>query len=302
MMRLFAPLILALGIFATAPATAETREIIVEQDGLPRSFLLTVPEGLNGPAPLVLALHGLLETGESMQLRVARTRLDIFAEKYGFIVAYPSAWGRVWNLGEGTGAARLTPKRDDLAFLDRVIAETASRASIDRRRIFVAGFSMGGMMGFSFACKRPGLIRAISATASLIPAMLADDCAAHPPEGVLVIHGTEDDVVPFDGGPVISGPFAMMSLASYDETLRFFARRNGCRTPPERRDWDAKNDNTSVTRSGWYHCARGAVEGYRIEGGGHRWPSGGPILPVTGRTTREIDGTAAVWGFFSRFR
>ncbi|HHS94044.1 MAG TPA: poly(3-hydroxybutyrate) depolymerase-like protein, partial [Rhodobacterales bacterium] len=110
-------LLIVAAVSLAAPALADTTQVTFEQDGLNRTFLLTVPDGLDGPAPLVLALHGVLETDESMHERVTRTRLDVLAERFGFVVAYPSAWGRVWNLSEGEGARQLLPKRADIAFL-----------------------------------------------------------------------------------------------------------------------------------------------------------------------------------------
>ncbi|GKY87980.1 alpha/beta hydrolase family esterase [Sinisalibacter aestuarii] len=297
------PVVLLIASLVTGPAAGETRTITTERDDLERHYMLTVPKGLSGPAPLVVAVHGLLEDGSSMRDHLARGRLDVFAEQYGFVVAYPSAWGRVWNIGEGVGAERLRPQRDDLAYLDWMMADIRKRAEIDPRRIFLVGFSQGGMIGFSYACKRPGLFRAVATVASQLPELLADDCTRRPPHGVLMIHGSDDRVVPYEGGQVPSGPLALMRLRGHDETVQLFARLNGCSGAPETRNWDEKDDGTSVRRVGWYGCAGGrAVEGYRIEGAGHRWPNGGPIQPITGDTTREIDGTAAVWSFFSRFR
>jgi polyhydroxybutyrate depolymerase len=291
-------------IFLTASAAhSDTREIVFTQDGLARSYLVTVPDGLVEPAPLVVAVHGLLEDASSMRERVARGRLDIFAEQYGFVVVYPSAWGRVWNIGEGHGARRLLPPRDDLEYLARVVADVRANIAIDPARIFIVGYSLGGMTSFSLACRNPGLFRAVAAVASQFPDMFSDDCANALPDGVLLIHGTDDDVIPFEGGPIISGPLALMEMKSFADALAYFTRSKGCDGAPEMRHWDEKPDGMSVLRSGWYECSNGgAVEGYEIVGGGHRWPSGGPILPMTGSTTREIDGTAAVWGFFSRFQ
>lgn len=298
--RLFA--LVAFVIAAAFPVRAETTRHSVVMDGLEREFYLTIPDNLKRPAPLVVALHGLLENGESMRLRVTRGRMDVFAERYGFVVVYPSAWGLVWNLGEGVEARQIRPMRDDLTFLEHTIAEARARAPIDRDRIFVAGYSMGGMVGLSLACKRPGLVRAIAIVASGLPEMFKDDCQAHSPEGVLIINGNDDAVIPFDGGPVISGLIPQLRMVPYRDTVNFFRRSHGCTGPAQVKSWDAKDDRTEVTREAWYNCRRGAVEGYSVDGGGHRWPSGGPILPVTGRTTREIEGVAAVWGFFSRFK
>jgi polyhydroxybutyrate depolymerase len=47
-------------------------------------------------------------------------------------------------------------------------------------------------------------------------------------------------------------------------------------------------------------CARdAAVALYRIEGGGHTWPGGGPLPGfVVGPTHRELDATRLIWDFF----
>lgn len=293
-------LALALLLFCALPARAE--EIVLHQDGFERHFELIVPDGLEGPAPLVLMIHGVLETDGGMQ-RVSRGRLDALAARYGFVVAYPSAILGVWDMGEGPGAAALRPRRDDLGYLRRVIAETEARAPIDRSRIFAAGFSQGGVMSYALACKYPGLLRAIASISMPLPGFLLDDCAAHPPGGVMLLHGTQDRVVPFEGGPMISGPNgALMQLLSHTETVTFFARHLGCEGAPVAQLYDAKNDGTRVIREIHDKCAQGLVEDYVVEGGGHVWPDGKSFLGRFETPTQEIDGAAAVWSFFSRFR
>jgi polyhydroxybutyrate depolymerase len=301
-MRLFTFLI---ALLLAAPLRAGTMEISFELEGLPRGFVLTIPEGLDGPAPLVLALHGLLETGTTMRKRVTRGRMDEIAEDFGVVVAYPTAFTRVWNLGEGLGAERIIPRRDDLVYLEQVIGMVRERVEIDPERIFAAGYSQGGIMSFALACKNPGLIRAVASVAMALPEGLAEDCARYPPEGVVLIHGSEDWVVPIEGGDIASGPGATMALMSHERSVEFFRLIKGCAGPGETRSWNAREDGTVVERRAWYQCGSGAVEGYRVNGMGHRWPSGGPLLPFApaiGRTTEEIDGAAAIWGFFSRFQ
>lgn len=310
MLRRFFPprlLLVLLALLAAAPLRAgtTTETVRLEMDGLPREFLLTIPDGLDGPVPLVLAVHGLLEEAKSMRERVAIGRLDAAAEQYGFVVAYPSAFGRVWNRGEGLGAERLIPQRDDVAFLREVIEIVRDRVEIAPDRIFAAGYSQGGLMSIALACKTPGLIRAVASVAMSMPEALAEDCARHPPDGIVFIHGTKDWVVPFEGGLVASGPGASMPLMSHARSVDFFRRIKGCAGPGDLQTWDSQDDGTKVVRTSWYDCDKGAVEGYRVDGMGHRWPSGGPLSVTTlviGPTTREIDGTSAVWGFFSRFQ
>jgi len=278
-MRLIA---LLTALFLAQPSQADTVEVSFNMGGLPRDFLLTIPDGLTGPAPLVLAVHGLLERHESMRERVTLRRFDTIAERFGVVIAYPSAFGRVWNLGEGLGAQRLIPRRDDVAYLERVIDEVRARVAIDPARIFSTGYSQGGLMSFALACKNPGLIRAVASVAMVLPEVLAEDCAKNPPQGVVLIHGTEDWVVPMAGGTIASGPAASMPMMSFARSVDFFRRIKGCEDPGEIRFWDDKDDGTDVTRTAWYVCDDGgAVEGYRVEGMGHRWPSGGPLLPFS---------------------
>jgi len=285
---------------AALPGRAETLRF--EQDGLERYFALTIPDGLDAPAPLILVLHGVLEN-EAQLRRVTRGRFDALAREYGFVVAYPSAFLKVWNIGEGEGAASLLPYRDDLAYLERVIAEVRARAPIDSRRIFVAGFSQGGMMTYALACKRPGLIRAITTVSMGLPTLLADDCTAHPPQGASLIHGTADHVVAYEGGPVISGLNGVeIALMSHAASVDFFTRRLGCTAPEPERIYDTQDDGTRVIRRVYRGCPGRAVEDYVIEGGGHTWPDGAGFVAQWEPVTREIDGASAAWGFFSRFR
>ena len=49
--------------------------------------------------------------------------------------------------------------------------------------------------------------------------------------------------------------------------------------------------------------ALAAVELYRMNGGGHTWPSGIQYLPVRliGPVNRDINGSETIWSFLSRF-
>jgi polyhydroxybutyrate depolymerase len=277
------------------PARAETLHFTL--DGHAREVLVTIPDHPARPAPLVLVLHGVLETGPRMA-QTTRHRFDALAAEHGFVVAYPSAMHRVWNVGEGPGAARLMPQRDDLSYLDQVIAAIRTRTDIDPARIFAAGFSQGGILSLSYACKRPGALAGVAVVGMTLPEMLRDDCSAAPAFAIIVAHGTDDPIVPFDGGPIISGLGTEMQLLSHDATLAFFAQRAGCGAHSAGVEIDALDDGTSVLRSDWSGCDV-PVRGYRIEGGGHKWPSGGPDLPFIGRETMEIDGATEIWGFFS---
>ena len=85
-----------------------------------------------------------------------------------------------------------------LKILDRVEAELC----IDRSRIFVSGFSNGGMFAATLGC---ALSDRVAAVASVAGVHLLPDCRGRPMP-IIVIHGSADDMVPFSEGDV--GPAA----------------------------------------------------------------------------------------------
>ena len=71
---------------------------LLKFEGLSRSYRLYAPLSLERgrPAPLVLVLAGVGNTGDSM---VEATRFDRLAESAGFLVAYPDGVNNTWNAG-----------------------------------------------------------------------------------------------------------------------------------------------------------------------------------------------------------
>ena len=93
-------------------------------------------------------------------------------------------------------------------------------------------------------------------------------------------------------------------MLSTSETVASWVTRNGCSiTPSDNRTIDTVSDSTAVLRTDWSDCEGAPVRLYRIDGGGHTWPSGSQYLPVrvVGEVTRDIDGAVEAWRFFSMF-
>jgi polyhydroxybutyrate depolymerase len=136
-----------------------------------------------------------------------------------------------------------------------------------------------------------------------LPAFLEDDCRRGPPVGLAILNGTEDPLVPYDGGQITLFSQQRGRVLSTDATVRLWRRRNGCSERSVSETTDEREDGTAVVESRWTDCTGAPVALFRIEGGGHTWPSGGQYLPVslTGRVTREIDGADEAWSFFSQF-
>jgi polyhydroxybutyrate depolymerase len=181
---------------SSAPAPASP--LIAE-----RRFHLDVPPGYapGKPAPLLLALHGYGADGDDVAS--GRWGVSALALAHGAFVAHPdgtldASKHRFWNATDACcnfGSMAV----DDVAYLSAVIDDVATRYPIDPKRIWVAGISNGGFMAHRLACDRADKIAAI---VSLAGSTWADPsrCAPSAPVSVLEVHGTDDPVVPYDGG------------------------------------------------------------------------------------------------------
>jgi polyhydroxybutyrate depolymerase len=184
-----------------------------------------------------------------------------------------------------------------------VVADIAVKGTpLDRTRIFAAGISNGGFMSFRLACDAADVFAAVAPVTATMPADLGPRCAPRAPVAVLVINGTADPLVPYEGGQVR----AMFSLRgeiwSTDRTIAFWAKQNRCAAPPDVRalaDRDIE-DGSRVVDISHARCAGPRVRLLRIEGGGHTWPGAAQYLPAAwiGPTNRDIDASEEIWRFF----
>ncbi len=102
-----------------------------------------------------------------------------------------------------------TPRRDEAeasrAELAAFLPELVARAGGDPDRLFLFGFSQGAAMALAVALTRPDLVRgAVIHSARVLPFLREPDRRAAPSAlgrlDALVLHGTEDDVIPVASG------------------------------------------------------------------------------------------------------
>ena len=290
---------------ASAATGAELQRFKFPFEGQTRSFRLYVPDSLarfSGPRPLIVALHG-IASSDMRLIDKTRGRFMELAEEYGLVVVYPRGLRRSWDLGRGDLAALNRPRRDDLAYVEHVISLVAGMAPVDPDRIFAVGHSLGGQMALSLACTRPGLVRGIAMVAMLVPDFLLQPCQSAPAFAAVIVHGTDDPVVPVDGGQWHLGARRLDRFLSFEQSLEFFLTRNGCRRLPSlERLLDADpDDRTRVLIRRWQACSATPVAAYLVYGGGHQWPREPQALPtVLGRASQEIDPASEIWRFFSQ--
>ncbi len=201
----------------------------IDFDGLTRTFRLYVP-GPDAPRPLALVfvLHGGGGTGIGM----ARMTGDAFhglAERGGAIIVYPDGVDRQWNDGRRDFNTRAHSEDiDDVGFISRLIDRIAEEHALDLDRVYATGISNGGMMSFRLGCGLSQRLAAIAPVVANMPVDLMRDCAPARPVSVLVTNGTEDPLIPFEGGHVVSPRRSRGLVTSADDSLAFWARHNGC--------------------------------------------------------------------------
>ena len=265
-------------------------------DGTIRNYLLHVPALLPAtPVPLVLVFHG---GGHDWNMP-GFTHFDDLADQENFVVAYPDAVNRHWNDSRGLTDA----SADDVAFTRALIADVSRAHPIDAHRIYATGISNGGFFSNRLACDLSDRIAAIASVAATMPKTLVPDCKPKRPVSVLYMHGTEDPLVPINGGEVgfVHGKkrgesISLADAAKFWRDVDHIPSTAHTKPLPDHYDdgthvrlqvWSGGNDDTEV-------------DVYTIEGGGHTWPGGPQYLPkfIVGKASQNLNATRAIWEFF----
>jgi polyhydroxybutyrate depolymerase len=274
--------------------------------GIARTYRIHVPApARRGPMPLVLALHGGGGDASAM-LRLTLGNLNRAADREGFLVVYPDGVERHWNDGRGLQWYRAHRENvDDVGFLAALITNLPQRYPVDARRVYATGISNGGLMSFRLARELAGRIAAIAPVAASMSEPLMQMREPSRPISVLMIAGTKDPLVPWEGGEIGFANARQKNgrVISVPESAKYWATANHCALTPVTAiepDRDP-NDGTRVRRVSYSPCRDGTeVIVYAVEGGGHTWPGGQQYLPArfVGRTSRDIDANEVIWSFF----
>lgn len=291
--------LVALFVVGCGPKAAEgTTTATLDVGGRTRSYAYHLPPQHTPQKkwPLVLALHGRLGTGVGQEKLSA---LSSIADRDGAIVVYPDGFERSWNDHRGVGPAA-DAKVDDVGFLGALIDTFVRDYGADDKRVFVTGMSNGAMMSFRAACELSDKVAAFGAVAGLFPRSGVDACKPKRALPVMIVAGTDDKLVPYNGGEVANDRGAVLSAA---QTRDYFATKNQCGLPREPRWEDGVEDGTRVGVQEVADCRpSGEVVLVTVEGGGHTWPGGWQYLPevLVGKTSRDADASEMLWSFFQR--
>ena len=189
-------LTMALLLFFCLSIKAQEKQT-VKINGIPRTYLLHLPDNLKKNAPLVFVLHGYGGTADPQKYG-----MNEISDKYGFAVCYPQGEkdGRgkpCWNVGY---PFQEDMKIDDVDFLCKLAKHLQIKHGLSRKNTFCTGMSNGGEMCYVLACQRPDVFSAVAPIAGLTMEWLYKSCPCPTnPVPVFEVHGTKDKTSEWNG-------------------------------------------------------------------------------------------------------
>jgi len=275
---------------------------MIKIDGLKRQFVIKKPPNWNKNKkfPLIIALHGGGSSWRKFNNGTTKHTLDIETNKQNIIYILPQAINKHWNDGRGTFSE---DSPDDVEFISQLISFAIDKYKVDPKKIYIVGMSNGGMMAIRLAIELSDKIKAVAAVSALLNTKIR---FKEPKKSVsfLLIHGTEDPVIPFKGGDIKAFSFTKSrgKVVSARKTIDYFLNHNVCSTRPIKTFQDKRPfDKTSINVELYNRCyGSSQVELIQVNDGGHAWPGGKQYLPVgiIGRASREINAGKVIVNFF----
>ena len=183
----------------------------IEFEKIEREYYLFKPKYNVEPSPLVVNLHGY--GSNALQQRIY-TQFNKFALPKNIYVVYPEGVNRSWNAG-------IDPNNtiNDVGFINALLDTIIANNNIDISRIYVCGFSNGGMMTNKLALELNDRFAAFGNVAGnliLEEGQFIDFDRKIP---IIHIHGTDDLWVPYQRK-------ASRNRMDVDESIEFWKNHN----------------------------------------------------------------------------
>ena len=208
------------------PSAAQEK---IKVGGTEREYKIYVPKNLGEKRPLLISCHGMNQDA-AYQMNM----LDIksVADTAKFVTVFPEGISKSWDIDGNR----------DINFVLALIDKMVDDYDIDRGRVYLSGFSMGGMFTYHAMNRIADRIAAF-APISGYPMGGATAKAGVRPIPIIHTHGTSDDVVTF---------------SNVQSALNMWINHNGCPTTATvtkkyrnashitRRVWGPGNDGVEV--------------------------------------------------------
>lgn len=278
-----------------------------------RYFDYYQPASLTAAPPLVIVYHGGQGNAAGVQVaQAAQSHWFQIADEEGLVLAFPN--GTDIDTGEPRGESlnwndcrvgERTSSADDVGLSLDLINWAVERWNVDPTRVFVTGASNGGMMSMRMAIEAPGHIRAFASFIASEPA--PSECGqAASPVPAFILHGTQDRLIPFDGG-CVAGNAERGCVRSAPATVALWQELHGLgdTAPNILRYPDSQINDASTVETARYQDATGRtlVEAVVVDGGGHQMPSishrrNAAAAAVVGAQNGDVESVRLAWDFF----
>ena len=161
------------------PAMADNLTV----NGTSRSYNVIVPKNLGENRPLLIFCHGYNQDAGWMQnneFKNDNVSMEAVCDTAKFVCVFPNGIDRAWD----TGGDR------DINFIKAIIEKMVTQHKIDRNRIYLGGFSMGGMLTYNAINKMSDIIAAFVSCSG--PSVVTPKAGLRPIP-LLHIQGTADN-------------------------------------------------------------------------------------------------------------
>ena len=152
-------------------------------NGTNRTYNVYAPKNLGDNRPLLIFCHGYNQDANWMQnseFKNDNVSMEAVCDTAKFVVVFPNGIDRAWD----TGGDR------DINFIKAIIEKMVTLYKIDRNRIYLGGFSMGGMLTYNAINKMANIIAAFVSCSG--PAVVTPNASTRPVP-ILHIQGTADN-------------------------------------------------------------------------------------------------------------
>lgn len=274
--------------------------------GTNRNYHLFIPKNYTN-APVVFLFHAnrssydlILGLGAIREIKAPyKTWLNI-AQQENIILVVPNGTNKGWNdcRNDATG----NPNTDDVLFTDHLLDFVINKYQANASKVYAVGTSNGGHMAMRLAQEIPNKLTAFAAVVTANPKN--SQCTTSTmPISALFMNGTDDDILPYEGGPMTDNRGIVFSA---QETIDYWVNRNETNsTPLETEFVDINTADDCTVKKYLYKNGTNNTEVafYKVVNGGHTEPSiaerySDTLLDALGNQNSDIEMANEVWEFF----
>ncbi|MBO6012273.1 MAG: hypothetical protein J6P82_01990 [Bacteroidales bacterium] len=238
-------------------------------DGTNRTYNVYAPNNLGQNRPLLIFCHGYGQDANWMQnteFKNDNVSMEAVCDTAKFVVVFPNGISNSWDISGDR----------DINFIKAIIDKMVTQYNIDRNRVYMGGFSMGGMLTYHAMNKIPDLIAAFCPVSGY-PMGGATANANVRPIPILHIHGTSDETCGFSGvQPALNVWINHNGCPTTDKVVSNYNGFNGAKMHiwgpgtngvevrllelPNKGHWICKEPQVYTGKEIWNFCQRFSLE------------------------------------------